>query len=51
MDDDSILALLADTDTPRQVPAHQVWSDSALVDAWSAAIHEFAVSLGYVRWT
>lgn len=47
--DTSIFALLADTDddeqlpSSRQLPLHHVWADDALVNAWSAAITEFAV--------
>lgn len=51
--DDSILALLASSSddennegpTYRELPPHQVWSETALVDAWSAALGEFAVRI------
>lgn len=51
--DDSILALLASSSddennegtTYRELPPHQVWSETALVDAWSAALGEYAVRI------
>jgi len=50
-DDSSILALLAASDEEdvmpsRELPPSQVWSENALVDAWSAAMAEFKVGAG-----
>lgn len=55
--DDSIFALLAGSSDEeeglastsyRELPREQVWSDTALVDAWSAALAEFVVGTGYL---